>query len=108
MDTDPFEDIVPELCQGAAALLDRTFERSPGDFEMIYHVGGGYAIPNPEDTPYIRELARTEGILLDPVYTGKAWAGMAETQDRIAPCHQPKIAAFAKVIKNAGSGAITL
>ena len=23
-----------------------------------------------------RELARTEGILLDPVYTGKAWAGM--------------------------------
>ena len=76
VDTDPFEDIVPELCQGAAALLDRTFERSPGDFEMIYHVGGGYAIPNPEDTPYIRELARTEGILLDPVYTGKAWAGM--------------------------------
>ena len=76
VDTDPFEDIVPELCEGAAALLDRTFERSPGDFEMIYHVGDGYAIPNPKDTPYIREMARTEGILLDPVYTGKAWAGM--------------------------------
>ena len=33
-----------------------------------------YAIPNAEDTPYIEELARQEGILLDPVYTGKAWA----------------------------------
>ena len=41
---------------------------------MIYHVGSGYAIPNAEDTPYIEELARQEGILLDPVYTGKAWA----------------------------------
>ena len=26
--------------------------------------------------PCIQELARSEGILLDPVYTGKAWAGM--------------------------------
>ena len=34
------------------------------------------SIPNAEDTPYIEELARLEGILLDPVYTGKAWAGM--------------------------------
>ena len=43
---------------------------------MVYHLGDGYAIPNPEDTPYIEELARLEGILLDPVYTGKAWSGM--------------------------------
>ena len=40
--------------------------------------GPGYALPNPEDTPYIEELARTEGILLDPVYTGKAFAGMMQ------------------------------
>ncbi len=48
---------------------------SPPDsrFRMIYHVGAGYAIPNAE-TPLHRELARQEGILLDPVYTGKAWA----------------------------------
>ena len=32
----------------------------------------------PEDTPYIEELARTEGILLDPVYTGKAFAAMMQ------------------------------
>ena len=75
VDTDPFEDIVPEICRGASELLDFPDAGSDG-FEMIYHVGAGYAIPNPEDTPYIQELARDEGILLDPVYTGKAWAGM--------------------------------
>ena len=76
VDDDPFEDIVPELAAGAAELLGWDLPRRDGDFEMVYHVGPGYAIPNPEDTPYIQELARTEGILLDPVYTGKAWAGM--------------------------------
>ena len=32
---------------------------------------------------------------------------MALLQERIAPCHQPKIAALDRVIKKAGSGAIT-
>ena len=76
VDDDPFEEIVPRLAAGAAELLGWDLSRRDGDFEMVYHVGPGYAIPNPEDTPYIRELARTEGILLDPVYTGKAWAGL--------------------------------
>ena len=76
VDTDPFEDIVPDLAAGAAELLGCGLDRVPGDFRMVYHVGQGYAIPNPEDTPYIEELARLEGILLDPVYTGKAWSGM--------------------------------
>ena len=76
VDDDPFEDIVPQLAAGAADLMGCGLERVPGDFQMVYHVGQGYAIPNAEDTPYIEELARLEGILLDPVYTGKAWAGM--------------------------------
>ena len=76
VDDDPFEEIVPTLAAGAAELLEVPFERPPDDFQMVYHLGQGYAIPNAEDTPYIEELARMEGILLDPVYTGKAWTGM--------------------------------
>ena len=76
VDDEPFDSIVPDLAGQAAQLLGCTFPREDNDFEMVYHVGTGYAIPNPEDTPYIQELAREEGILLDPVYTGKAWAGM--------------------------------
>ena len=103
VDTDPFEDIVPELVKEAAGLIGRS---APADmdsrFRMIYHVGTGYAIPNAEDTPYIEELARQEGILLDPVYTGKAWTkflmlvkeGYFDGQEHIAFVHTGGAAAL--------------
>lgn len=40
------------------------------------HIGDGYGIPTDKGIEAIRLLARTEGILLDPVYTSKAFAGM--------------------------------
>ena len=76
VDDEPFETIATDLAGQAAQLLGCTLPRTEDDFEMVYNVGTGYAIPNAEDTPYIEELAREEGILLDPVYTGKAWAAM--------------------------------
>ena len=76
VDDDPFEEIVPALAAQSAEILGGELSRGEDDFEMVYHLGDGYAIPNPEDTPYIEELARLEGILLDPVYTGKAWSSM--------------------------------
>ncbi len=42
------------------------------------YVGEGYAIPYPEVIETIRMVARSEGILLDPVYTGKAFYGLRE------------------------------
>jgi 1-aminocyclopropane-1-carboxylate deaminase/D-cysteine desulfhydrase-like pyridoxal-dependent ACC family enzyme len=39
-------------------------------------LGEGYGIPTPEGLAAIRLLARLEGLLLDPVYTGKAMAGL--------------------------------
>lgn len=39
-------------------------------------VGGGYAVASNDDLRFYGELAREEGILLDPVYTGKAFRGM--------------------------------
>jgi len=41
-------------------------------------VGERYGIPTVEGLAAIRTLARTEGILLDPVYTGKAMAALFE------------------------------
>ena len=40
------------------------------------YVGPGYGIPAPDTLEAIRLFAGTEGILLDPVYTGKAAAGL--------------------------------
>lgn len=39
-------------------------------------LGEGYGVPTTEMRTAVELLARTEGILLDPVYTGKAMAGM--------------------------------
>lgn len=40
------------------------------------HVGAGYGIAGPEVFELIAQLAALEGLLLDPVYTGKAFLGM--------------------------------
>ncbi|MGE3180749.1 MAG: 1-aminocyclopropane-1-carboxylate deaminase/D-cysteine desulfhydrase [Phycisphaerae bacterium] len=42
------------------------------------YVGPGYAIPYPEVHETIRNVARDEAIILDPVYTGKAFHGMCD------------------------------
>jgi D-cysteine desulfhydrase family pyridoxal phosphate-dependent enzyme len=41
-------------------------------------VGPGYGVPTPQMWEALRLFARTEGITLDPVYSGKAAAAMAE------------------------------
>ena len=52
---------------------------SPEDV-VIYddYIGEGYAIPTEECVEAIKLVARTEGLLLDPVYTGKAMAGLVD------------------------------
>ena len=40
------------------------------------YVGPGYSLPTSKMAEAVRMLAGTEGILLDPVYTGKAMAGL--------------------------------
>ena len=39
-------------------------------------LGPGYGVPTPEADEATRLLARTEGILVDPIYTAKALAGL--------------------------------
>ena len=75
---DPFAQIVPQLVEEASSLLNVTVPAHEDDFRLGWNIGAGYAVPNAEDTPYIEELARLEGMLLDPVYTGKAWTGMLQ------------------------------
>lgn len=70
---DPEPDMVDDLLE-----LSR---RAPGtplhqvDFRTDY-VGPGYGVPSEEGEQARRWLAETEGIVLDPVYTGKAFAGL--------------------------------
>jgi D-cysteine desulfhydrase len=42
------------------------------------HVGLGYARSQPSELASLRDMARSEGLVLDPVYTGKAFHGLKE------------------------------
>jgi D-cysteine desulfhydrase len=44
--------------------------------------GVGYALTRPEEVRHLAGLAREEGLLLDPVYTNKAFFGMTATLQR--------------------------
>lgn len=54
------------------------------------YVGPGYGMAGAEIYATIGELARTEGIILDPVYTGKAFHGLVEElkSGRLKPRHE--------------------
>jgi 1-aminocyclopropane-1-carboxylate deaminase/D-cysteine desulfhydrase-like pyridoxal-dependent ACC family enzyme len=42
------------------------------------YLGGGYGVLGPGEREAIRLFAREEGLLLDPVYTGRAAAGLLD------------------------------
>ena len=65
------------LANQAAGLLGLSARLESADIHVEYSfVGPGYGVATQECTDAIALLARTEGILLDPSYTGKAMAGM--------------------------------
>jgi len=46
------------------------------------YLAPGYAVLTPEISRAIAALARSEGVVLDPVYTGKAWLGMLDLMEK--------------------------
>lgn len=73
---DPFAEISEELIRGTAALLECEGAAGKEDIHIHYQIGPGYAQSSPEGREAVYRLARSEGILVDPVYTGKALAGL--------------------------------
>jgi len=64
--------------QGAQrAGLDIHLEASQFDNDNTY-VGERYGVPTPAGLEAIRLVARSEGLLLDPVYTSKAMSALID------------------------------
>jgi D-cysteine desulfhydrase len=83
-DRDYFVQVIGEICDNAIAnyQLDIPFSRER-DIEIVDgYVGRGYALSQPEELALLRDVARIEGIFLDPVYTGKAFFGMTQELSR--------------------------
>jgi len=79
-DRDYFQRVVGEICEDAITSyhLDLPFSREDDIHIIDGYVGEGYGKTTSQELSLLLELARTEGIILDPVYTGKAFYGMAQ------------------------------
>lgn len=69
------ENVYKLAVKTAALLTDKPLDRSKVLVDDGY-VGPGYGIPTEGTIAAISTLARHEGILLDPVYSGKGMAGL--------------------------------
>ena len=78
VDTDPFDEITPRLMRGAAALIGADVEIDGTNYDLRDMCGPGYAIPSEAGNAAVALMAEKEGLFLDPVYTGKAFAGLIE------------------------------
>jgi D-cysteine desulfhydrase len=73
------EELIYDLAQRTAKHVGVT-GGVPRDVVQCFdeYVGAGYSLPTPGMVGAVNLLAQTEGILLDPVYTGKAMAGLVD------------------------------
>ena len=75
---------IAEMCNSTIDFMDVNIKKfSPEQIFVNYDfVGEGYAIPSKECIDAIYKTASLEGIILDPVYTGKAMAAMLNLLDK--------------------------
>ncbi len=98
----------------AVATADLLGTPAPGRDSVVARdewVGPGYSLPTREMVAAVRLLARCEGVLLDPVYSGKAMAGLIglvqqgtfTAGERLLFLHtggSPSLGAFADVLRD--------
>ena len=76
---DPLRRRMAELATATADHLGLPLTFAPEDFAVEDgYRGGGYGVISDLEREAIRLLARTEGLLLDPVYTGRAFGGLID------------------------------
>ena len=73
-----FKERVSEILEEVKTYIPNTeFEISKDDMCIIDgYVGDSYAVSRTEELDFICDFAEAEGIILDPVYTGKAMRGL--------------------------------
>lgn len=75
-----FPATLAQLTNDILDLLGTPKRVTAADVPMLEHTyaGPGYAQLTPQTIDAIRLMAQTEGIILDPVYTGKTFAGLVD------------------------------
>jgi L-cysteate sulfo-lyase len=78
-DSDTIAGLVLDLANRTLAKLGRAGSFRRQEIEVLDgYVGPGYGVPTPGMLEALDLCARLEGLVLDPVYTGKAMAGLID------------------------------
>jgi D-cysteine desulfhydrase len=98
-----FKGKIEQICERAIEKYGLPVSVTPEDIELIEgYIGAGYAIPYEEEIETIKEMAKY-GIILDPVYTGKAFYGMLNESKELKKsyfCIQEEFSAYLLMIRN--------
>jgi len=78
--TDGLAERLAELAQRTSDLLGLGLAPKPDWFLSIDHGGPAYGVPSVGGLEAMKLAARTEGLLLDPVYSSKGFAGLIADQ----------------------------
>lgn len=76
-DDEYFKNEVDKILKESFEYTNEPVEFTKDDINMIDgYVGEGYALSRAEELDFILEFSKEEGIILDPVYSGKAMYGL--------------------------------
>lgn len=89
-DRPTFQRRIAGILDDLADQYDLPLRAEPERIEIWQeYVGRGYALSRPEELRRIRELARLEGVITDPVYSGKALHGLLSELERGTTLPEP-------------------
>ncbi|MCB2311475.1 D-cysteine desulfhydrase family protein [Clostridium tagluense] len=78
-DAQHFKNEIYKILQESMKYIDVNLHISKDEIHIMDgYVGRGYALSRPEELSFVHDFAKLEGIILDPVYTGKAMYGLVE------------------------------
>jgi D-cysteine desulfhydrase family pyridoxal phosphate-dependent enzyme len=82
---DMLQRMLADLATATAGHLGLAFTFAPGDFDVNdCYLGGGYGVVGDLEKGALCTMGRAEGVILDPVYTGRAFGGLLDLIDRSA------------------------
>jgi D-cysteine desulfhydrase len=74
-----YETEVAQIANDCAQYIGAEVRLSKDDIQVVYgYKGEGYGMVGDLEREAIRLLARTEGIILDPVYAGRAFGALVD------------------------------
>lgn len=78
-DSQYFKGRIVEIWEEFSRLVGSREELKEEDMLLLDgYVGRGYALNTPEEMDFLLEISRSEGVIFDSVYTGKAFRGLVD------------------------------